>query len=195
MKGKRRFIVVVGTHHWNNRDRVGSVHQVIQEIINPNYNDKTLYADIALLRVNPAFKYKTGDLQGRGAVGPVCLPYSEERFTKKVGVVSGTGATSEYGPMSRYLKSARVNLLNGYYCRRAYDQDFDSKTMICAGYTSGGVDSCQGDSGGPLTMTVNGQVIQIGVVSYGGGCARRGSPGVYTRVASFRNWIRRYTRL
>jgi trypsin len=49
----------------------------------------------------------------------------------------------------------------------------------------------QGDSGGPLV--VNGT--QIGVVSWGAGCARNGFPGVYTNLANpeLRAWITKTT--
>lgn len=57
--------------------------------------------------------------------------------------------------------------------------------MICFGYTKGGKDSCQGDSGGPLA--ING--VQVGVVSWGYGCARSYLPGVYAKVAVLRNHI------
>lgn len=57
--------------------------------------------------------------------------------------------------------------------------------MLCAGFPEGGRDACQNDSGGPLT--VGGTL--VGVVSWGIGCAAPGFPGVYARVAFFRNWI------
>lgn len=61
--------------------------------------------------------------------------------------------------------------------------------MLCAGYTSGGKDACQGDSGGPL---VSGST-QVGIVSWGRGCAAANYPGVYASVASLRSWIQSAT--
>ena len=49
----------------------------------------------------------------------------------------------------------------------------------------------QGDSGGPLVkIDQNNRAIQIGVVSNGNGCARAGFPGIYTKVAAYRKWIK-----
>jgi trypsin len=59
--------------------------------------------------------------------------------------------------------------------------------MICAG--EGGKDACFGDSGGPLysyeSSPEEGQpsTTQVGIVSWGEGCARQGKPGVYASVA------------
>lgn len=49
----------------------------------------------------------------------------------------------------------------------------------------------QGDSGGPLmAVDTDGSIFQLGIVSYGIGCAEDGVPGVYTRVEAFVEWIK-----
>ncbi|MCA8899894.1 MAG: serine protease [Hyphomonas sp.] len=70
----------------------------------------------------------------------------------------------------------------------------DPLLQVCAG--TGGVDSCQGDSGGPLNLrSWDAPPVQIGVVSWGLGCARPDSPGVYTRVSAYAGWIASVTGL
>ena len=53
------------------------------------------------------------------------------------------------------------------------------------------MDTCQGDSGGPMIKTLStGAVREVGIVSYGNGCARPGFPGVYGEVQAFSNSIK-----
>nr|NP_001191249.1 cocoonase-assisted protein [Bombyx mori]ADV78477.1 cocoonase-assisted protein [Bombyx mori]BAJ61819.1 cocoonase assistant protein [Bombyx mori] len=61
-----------------------------------------------------------------------------------------------------------------------------TSNMFCAGPPEGGKDSCQGDSGGPA---VKGNV-QLGVVSFGVGCARKNNPGIYAKVSAAAKWIK-----
>ena len=67
-----------------------------------------------------------------------------------------------------------------------------TNNMICAGdIANGGLDSCQGDSGGPLVVESidQNETQQIGIVSFGFGCAAPNNPGVYTKVANYTEWI------
>jgi trypsin len=49
----------------------------------------------------------------------------------------------------------------------------------------------QGDSGGPL---ISGNKL-VGIVSYGVESCEAGMVGVYTRVASYQDWIRKKTNI
>lgn len=64
-----------------------------------------------------------------------------------------------------------------------------NQAAICAGFSYGGKDACQGDSGGPLVQDLNGTPTQVGVVSWGEGCAQAGKYGVYANVAYLNSWI------
>jgi secreted trypsin-like serine protease len=74
-------------------------------------------------------------------------------------------------------------------CRGAYGTKLDAPTMVCAGAPN--IDSCYGDSGGPLFATENGSRIEVGIVSWGTGCAKKRYPGVYSEVNNrdIRSWI------
>lgn len=106
--------------------------------------------------------------------------------------IMGWGATREGGSGSRYLLKASVPFVSDSVCGTNYRRagySFSDSEMLCAGPISGGTDTCQGDSGGPMIKTVNGTPVQVGVVSWGRGCARANYPGVYTEVSTFASAI------
>jgi secreted trypsin-like serine protease len=47
----------------------------------------------------------------------------------------------------------------------------------------------QGDSGSSMTFEINGTTVLLGVVSWGVGCGRSYSPGVYSSVQYHYHWI------
>lgn len=111
--------------------------------------------------------------------------------------VLGWGSTVGYeydetvaGSYPAILQEAVLPLKTDQQCADIYDSYYDSSSMLCAG--TEGIDSCQGDSGGPLVINNNGTWQQIGIVSWGAGCASAAYPGVNTRVSEFEDWIASY---
>jgi subtilisin-like proprotein convertase family protein/secreted trypsin-like serine protease len=104
--------------------------------------------------------------------------------------VAGWGATYEDGPQHRYQLKADVPFISDTQCASAGTGGYAGLIFdeeICAGnWSSGGVDTCQGDSGGPMfKRDANNEWVQVGITSWGVGCARPQKPGVYTEVRSF----------
>jgi secreted trypsin-like serine protease len=103
--------------------------------------------------------------------------------------VAGWGAAREGGGQQRYLLKAQVPFVSDATCDNSYP-DLIPNEEICAGFAAGGVDTCQGDSGGPMfRRDANNAWIQVGIVSWGNGCARPNFPGVYTQVNTFASAI------
>ncbi|RIJ16029.1 serine protease [Henriciella mobilis] len=65
--------------------------------------------------------------------------------------------------------------------------EINHETQICAGI--GEVDACQGDSGGPMVYRGDDGPVQVGIISWGLGCARNESPGVYVRTRAYGDWV------
>ncbi|WP_020657949.1 trypsin-like serine protease [Amycolatopsis benzoatilytica] len=107
--------------------------------------------------------------------------------------IAGWGAATEGGAQQRYLLKATVPFVDDATCQ-AQGGDYASlnkSAELCAGNVdTGGTDTCQGDSGGPMfRRDGSGQWIQVGIVSWGTGCARPNAPGVYTEVSTFASTI------
>ncbi|XP_008577657.1 PREDICTED: serine protease 56 [Galeopterus variegatus] len=153
----------------------------------PKFDPRTFHNDLALVQlwtpVSPA-----------GPARPVCLPQGpREPPAGTACAIAGWGALFEDGPEAEAVREARVPLLSDDTCQRALGPGLHPSTMLCAGYLAGGIDSCQGDSGGPLTCSESGprpREVLFGVTSWGDGCGEPGKPGVYTRVAVFKDWLR-----
>lgn len=149
-------------------------------ILHQEYDSFSQANDIAVVRLQQPL-----DLSGPDAQS-VELPDQNE-FGFEPGdilTVTGWGDTSEGGTGSTVLKKVNVPAINLNTCNSSlFYSGSVLPGMLCAGI--GGRDSCQGDSGGPLVR----DRLQIGVVSWGYGCARPNRPGVYTDISFYRDWI------
>jgi trypsin len=158
--------------------RPGNVVSVQKVIIHGGYNPSTHIHDVALIKTRSA-------IQGGS---PIALPAKGLGTQSGSGTVSGWGTVRESGPRSSDLLTTELDVLPDSQCKRVYGSTYSVPEMLCGGYMNGGRDTCQGDSGGPFVQ--NGQL--IGITSFGRGCARPNTPGVYARVSNYVDWIRYY---
>lgn len=182
--------VVAGTVELTSteRDRMG----VAEIIRHPEYDRTTAYADVALLR-----------LEGESTRTPATLLTSDllEQWPTLLNAqtnatVYGWGATEDHY-RSNDLKAVTVPLVDRATCQAAYLDEGYAVTdgTLCAGYDTGNQDACSGDSGGPLMVPTADEInadtlwIQVGIVSWGEGCAQADAYGVYSSVITYIDWI------
>ncbi|MFD8567390.1 S1 family peptidase [Streptomyces sp. NPDC057694] len=153
--------------------------------VNPDYDGSTNSGDVAVLTLATPLP--------EGYVLPMADEGDPAYEPGTQAEVYGWGDTTGAGDYARTLHAAQVQVLPDGVCQEAYPGSADGTylpaSMLCAGEPRGGKDACQGDSGGPLVA--RGKL--IGLVSWGSGCGRAGSPGVYTRVSDVLRVLRKHS--
>jgi len=178
--------VHLGRHSQSGANPNEVTRKVEQAIIHPHYDLITYENDICLLKLSTPVNF-TDYIQ------PICLASADSTFHTGINSwVTGWGTTVPNDSSSQpdILQEVTLQILGNNECQCNHRHSFViTENMLCAGVRAGGMDSCQGDSGGAL-VTKNGSVwVQNGVVSFGEGCANPNSPGVYTRVSHYQEWI------
>ncbi|XP_063876161.1 trypsin-1-like [Scylla paramamosain] len=181
--------VIIGEHDWTEAAETSTTKRlrISRAIRHPNYSSSTLNNDLALLQLAERIVFPSNN-----KVAPVCLPEPDNLYEDVDAIVTGWGTLSSGGSQPKKLQEVTVPTMTNDQCKATgYAASEISDNMICAGVSEGGKDSCQGDSGGPMvTLAESGKMKQIGVVSWGYGCASARFPGVYTRVGNYVSWIR-----
>ncbi|XP_073820426.1 serine protease snk [Musca autumnalis] len=167
--------------------------RIISEIIlHPLYNSILHYHDIALLRLQEPIVFTR-------YVRPIRL-WALDRIPYPHVFTMGYGSTSFAKAPTNILTELDLTLVRLQECNQALPRDDSSpegivETQICAKDYVQKRDTCQGDSGGPLQLNLRRRSNRpgfrfylVGIISYGEVCGS-GSPGVYTRVSSYIDWI------
>ncbi|GAB1606624.1 venom protease-like [Argonauta hians] len=178
-KQPEEIVVSLGTN-----DNQFTQRAVVSKVTtHPYYREYYNYIinDVAILTLRDEIKLSW-------CISPICLPDPQFPVTDtQQCYVTGWGKDAEDGLTQRYLHKVRVPLWNATMCEKYVDRYSDG--VVCAGYVGGGKDSCGGDSGGPLICPSNNNWVLTGIVSFGKGCSRAFSPGVYTDVSYYLPWI------
>lgn len=165
--------------------------QVVDIVVHPDYYKGGLYNDIALLFLESPLKLDEG-------IQTVCLPPPNAKFDLQRCFVSGWGKDvfGKTGSYQAILKKVELPVVPNAQCQAALRSTrlgpkfVLHNSFMCAGGEVG-KDACKGDGGSPLVCLIKGSAQsyhQTGIVSWGIGCGEE-TPGVYTDVSGFRNWI------
>ena len=178
---KKQVQVVVGRTDLTAKG--GQVLRVSRFAVHPDYDD-TGSSDVALWRTKKRIKAPR-----------IALPKAADDALETAGTVltvAGWGVESSGGSEApENLKKVDVSVSSDLECITNLLLGFNADTEFCASELGGA--SCQGDSGGPIFGNrENGKVVQVGVVSYGLGCAVPLFPGVYAELnaPSIIDWVR-----
>nr|ATU82472.1 venom S1 protease 6 [Lethocerus distinctifemur] len=178
--------IVAGEHNTRSDEdnKYTKVYPVRRVIEHQGWNDKTYEDDIAILLLDTKVELNR-------YVGLICLPTRRVDITGQHVKVTGWGHTKGGGEESDTLQKVNLRVIKLDICKEKYQKKVirtNPGTQLCT--YSYRKDSCQGDSGGPviwLDRETN-RYTQVGVVSYGAGCATR-LPGVNTDVHAYIDWI------
>jgi len=190
------YKIKLGVFNETRDDEPGEQVLGVSEIhVHPEY-------DAALLKLKTPVTYTDH-------ISPVCLPSAKSEKLPDPGTsifVTGWGDMFVKSPpedlklagnSSDTLRQVAVPLQSNEKCKAAYPEEDLGDGQFCAGLDEGGKDSCQGDSGGPAVFqdsTNEGRWKQVGVVSWGHGCAAPRKFGVYAKVSDFLDFIQEYVK-
>lgn len=186
-------IVRAGSSIWKSG---GSIHQLEKFIKHEDFdlNEAMPYAhnDIAVIRVNPPFKFdKTRH--------PIEL-FGEDEIAKAnaAAVATGWGRYRLEFYQSYIIPDRLQKVIIPFVSRKACDEIYEKwvsgglpKGQICAGGVGSTRGPCHGDSGGPLT--IDGKLAGVVSWAFKGQCADPVYPTVFTEIAFYRDWIRNNT--
>nr|XP_029733231.1 serine protease persephone-like [Aedes albopictus]XP_029733232.1 serine protease persephone-like [Aedes albopictus]XP_029733233.1 serine protease persephone-like [Aedes albopictus]XP_029733234.1 serine protease persephone-like [Aedes albopictus]XP_029733235.1 serine protease persephone-like [Aedes albopictus]XP_029733236.1 serine protease persephone-like [Aedes albopictus]XP_029733237.1 serine protease persephone-like [Aedes albopictus] len=163
----------------------------------PSYTSKSKYHDIALIELVTAFTFDQN-------VNMICLHTdTQDMIPTHVLKASGWGLTDTDKSRSDILLRVDLSTQPLAQCAQQYQSQVgDANGRLASGvieqqycaigkrHASGKRgDSCVGDSGGPLYYADNraDRFFLVGITSFGLGCGD--SASIYTRVASYLDWI------
>ncbi|XP_068221618.1 venom protease-like [Palaemon carinicauda] len=189
------FFVRLGEYHIED-DRTGEQPQDYRIMLysTDHYNKSTHENDIMILPLDR-------DVVFTSEIYPVCLPFPfvGKDFTGQFMTVVGWGKTVFASESSKVPLAGTVPIANQSTCAENYKR-IKTRTggvllitdkQLCAGDSKS--DACNGDGGAPLNYysVEKDRYYVMGLVSFGIGCAHPDFPGVYTRVSSYLDWIKR----
>lgn len=194
----KKVVVGYGNNSLKSLKRVASA----KVIVHKSYNPETMVNDIALVKLAKPVKFGGGTASVDMASGDFYkgLP-GKKVWVTGWGYLFDLEKFQENYPDAdipwekltpNKLQEVEIPVQSMTECQANYGGTVPDG-QLCAGLRKGGKDSCQGDSGGPLVAADPDNQkgwVQVGIVSWGRGCARAKFFGIYTRADYYRGWVK-----
>ncbi|KAL0116153.1 hypothetical protein PUN28_011186 [Cardiocondyla obscurior] len=162
-------------------------------ITHPQFKRSVNYNDVAILKLSTPVRTTSN-------IRPICIQTKSldtmDTETNATFIVIGWGAT-DFGEdgSTKLLRTPSLSLVDRESCSKSYNnfgklpRGLD-ESMLCVIDTNvtRRSDACQGDSGGPLLMLTGPSQSIVGITAFGQSCGGS-TPGVYTAVYSYLEWI------
>lgn len=203
----------MGLNHLGKDEKQRVIVDVENTFVHHNYiGEPVLKNDIGLLKLakHPRFQHYNKYIQR------LCLPDKKNfNVLDKLGsggIAVGWGSTKKSSlfekkddSLAESLKEVFLPFVKYRICknrtvvlgRKKQGWFFDKRTMFCAGSGKGVNDTCSGDSGGPFMVKRFDKDIgghrwyQVGITSWGVGCATKNEYAYLTRVTEYLDWIKK----
>ncbi|XP_040596613.1 granzyme F-like isoform X1 [Mesocricetus auratus] len=171
--------VTLGAHNIKAQEETQQIIPVAKAIPHPAYNPMDYTNDIMLLKLERKARRTK-------AVRPLKLPRVNAQVKPgHVCRLPGWGSTSLNATRGTAVLQEAVLITEEDQKCKLYFSHYSRATQICAGDPNKIQSAFKGDSGGPLVCDNR----AYGVVSYGK--SKRIAPGIFTKVVSFLQWIKR----
>jgi secreted trypsin-like serine protease len=186
------YIIRVGTHNQTagTAEPEATEHKVAKLFPHPEVELSSKIAnDIALIKLEKPINFNTN------YVNRICLPPSSVYPTDgKVLELCGWGdeKDAQGSKIPQLLKRTELTAHTDATCKSKWGGYlWIDGQMVCA--EAPATSPCVGDSGGPLMARddATGQLVQVGVVSFGERSCAGPRPGVFTRNSHFFDWIKK----
>ncbi|KAL1484081.1 hypothetical protein MTO96_012070 [Rhipicephalus appendiculatus] len=159
---KRRPFKRIDVYYGNTDRTRAKILRVTKMISHPKYDNHRFINDIAVLVVDRPFEYGSN-------TRPICIPTAPMNIMNMETIVAGWGLLQE-GDVSIPRDSTVT-----------WSTAPTGKAPTPAKLTP---------EDQPLFELMGGRCVQVGIMSYGTGCAREYEPGVYSRVDVFIPWLK-----
>ncbi|XP_053668715.1 chymotrypsin-like protease CTRL-1 [Anopheles marshallii] len=174
------FEIVAGVNNIVDEKSGAQRRNVSRFVQHPAYNLSTIKSDIAVMLLSEPLHLNRHIKTMRLATGSTLILQTHAKFA---GWGSISNTTENIFPDE--LMKVTLPLRTLEECNGMGNVD---QTQICAGgYRN--VTGCTADSGGPLTVNIDGEQVQIGVLSFGEKPCLAREPVVFTSVLYFYEWI------